>query len=297
MSGPRTGPPPTSAKRWRAACGDSARTTSTSTSCTTRAWTRSSATTCSRSSTGCAKRASCATTGWRWARRSAGGTRACARSRSATWPRLQTVYNVLEQQPGERLPRGGQARRRRRHGPGAHVERAAGGQVHARDDLPRTDHRSHRPREWLVEGLQKVERLRFLSEEHGFTMAQGALKFILAQDAIACVLPTVYNVERPRRSGRPPPTRRPRSARGPGPDRPSSTSATSTSSPSLRQQASCSGPRASRGRCSCDAPQHRHLAARCPRGHGAQRPTRNSAGRHRRPRGPETCACRLPAPW
>ena len=61
--------------------------------------------------------------------------------------------------------------------------------------FPKHDHRSHRPREWLVEGLQKVERLRFLSEEHGFTMAQGALKFILAQDAIACVLPTVSNVE------------------------------------------------------------------------------------------------------
>ena len=40
-----------------------------------------------------------------------------------------------------------------------------------------------------------MEQLRFLSEEHGFTMAQGALKFILAQDAIACVLPTVANVE------------------------------------------------------------------------------------------------------
>ena len=35
--------------RWRRACAGSAPTTSTSTSCTTRAWTRSSATTCSRS--------------------------------------------------------------------------------------------------------------------------------------------------------------------------------------------------------------------------------------------------------
>src|SRR5207249_2438839 len=47
--------------------------------------------------------------------------------------------------------------------------------------------------EWLVEGLQKVERLRFLSEEHDMTMAQAALKFILAQPAIACVLPTITN--------------------------------------------------------------------------------------------------------
>ena len=61
--------------------------------------------------------------------------------------------------------------------------------------FPPHDHRSHRPREWLVEGLQKVERLRFLCEEHGITMAQAALKFILAQAAIACVLPTVTNLE------------------------------------------------------------------------------------------------------
>jgi aryl-alcohol dehydrogenase-like predicted oxidoreductase len=55
------------------------------------------------------------------------------------------------------------------------------------------DHRSHRPREWLVEGLQKVERLRFLCEAHGITLSQAALKFILAQNAIACVLPTITN--------------------------------------------------------------------------------------------------------
>ena len=61
--------------------------------------------------------------------------------------------------------------------------------------FPKHDHRSHRPREWLVEGLQKVERLRFLCEEHGMTMAQAALRFVLAQPAIACVLPTVANAQ------------------------------------------------------------------------------------------------------
>ena len=68
--------------------------------------------------------------------------------------------------------------------------------------FPKHDHRSHRPREWLVEGLQKVERLRFLSEEHGITMAQAALRFVLAQPAIACVLPTVSNAAGPRGVGR-----------------------------------------------------------------------------------------------
>jgi aryl-alcohol dehydrogenase-like predicted oxidoreductase len=61
--------------------------------------------------------------------------------------------------------------------------------------FPKHDHRSHRPREWLVEGLQKVERLKFLCEAHDLTLAQAALKFILAQRAIACVLPTITNEE------------------------------------------------------------------------------------------------------
>jgi aryl-alcohol dehydrogenase-like predicted oxidoreductase len=59
--------------------------------------------------------------------------------------------------------------------------------------FPENDHRRHRPREWLVEGLEKVERLRFLCEEHEMTLAQAALKFILAQPAIASVLPTITN--------------------------------------------------------------------------------------------------------
>ncbi len=108
---------------------------------------------------------------------------------------LQTVYNVLEQQPGKDFL---EAAERNGAGVMARVPTSSGlleDKYTLETTFPKHDHRSHRPREWLVEGLQKVERLRFLSEEHGFTMAQGALKFILAQDAIACVLPTVSNVE------------------------------------------------------------------------------------------------------
>jgi aryl-alcohol dehydrogenase-like predicted oxidoreductase len=106
---------------------------------------------------------------------------------------LQTVYNVLEQDPGHAFLEAAGAR-----GVGviARVPTSSGlleDKYTLETTFPPGDHRSHRPREWLVEGLQKVERLRFLSEEHGLTMAQAALKFILAQDAIACVLPTVTN--------------------------------------------------------------------------------------------------------
>jgi aryl-alcohol dehydrogenase-like predicted oxidoreductase len=108
---------------------------------------------------------------------------------------VQTVYNVLEQQPGRDLL---DAASERGIGVLARVPTSSGlleDKYTLETTFPPHDHRSHRPREWLVEGLQKVERLRFLSDEHGITMAQAALKFIFAQDSIACVLPTVTSVE------------------------------------------------------------------------------------------------------
>ena len=104
---------------------------------------------------------------------------------------VQTVYNVLEQDPGRDFLEAAQG-----SGAGvmARVPTSSGlleDKYTLETTFPPHDHRSHRPREWLVEGLQKVERLRFLCDEHGLTMAQAAFKFILAQDAIACVLPTI----------------------------------------------------------------------------------------------------------
>jgi aryl-alcohol dehydrogenase-like predicted oxidoreductase len=104
---------------------------------------------------------------------------------------VQTVYNVLEQEPGRDFLL---AAEQRGVGVMARVPTSSGlleDKYTLETTFPQHDHRSHRPREWLVEGLQKVERLRFLCEQHGMTLAQAALKFILAQRAIACVLPTI----------------------------------------------------------------------------------------------------------
>ena len=107
---------------------------------------------------------------------------------------LQTVYNLLEQEPGSAF---------------LDVAAETGAGVMARvptssgllDDrftldttFGPTDHRRHRRREWLVQGLQKVERLRFLVLEGERTMTQAALQFILAQPGMACVVPTVTTV-------------------------------------------------------------------------------------------------------
>jgi aryl-alcohol dehydrogenase-like predicted oxidoreductase len=57
------------------------------------------------------------------------------------------------------------------------------------------DHRSHRPRAWLVEGVQKVERLEPLCEKRGVTIGQLALLWLYAHPSIVSALPNIYNEE------------------------------------------------------------------------------------------------------
>ena len=104
---------------------------------------------------------------------------------------LQTVYNLLEQEPGRDFLA---AAERAGTGVMARVPTSSGlleDKYTTETTFSGSDHRRHRRREWLLEGLQKVERLRFLVVEGERTMAQAALKFVLAQPAIACVVPTV----------------------------------------------------------------------------------------------------------
>jgi aryl-alcohol dehydrogenase-like predicted oxidoreductase len=107
---------------------------------------------------------------------------------------VQTVYNLLEQDPGRDLMAAAAE-----HGVGvmARVPTSSGlldGNLSLETTFGPTDHRRHRPREWLVEGLQKIERIRFLCEAGtGRTMAQAALQFILAQPQMAVVIPTITN--------------------------------------------------------------------------------------------------------
>lgn len=106
---------------------------------------------------------------------------------------VQTVYNLLEQQPGRDLLAAAAE-----HGAGmmARVPTSSGlldGNLTPETSFGPGDHRRHRPREWLVEGLQKIERIRFLCEpESDRTMAQAALRFILDSGATT-VIPTITN--------------------------------------------------------------------------------------------------------
>jgi aryl-alcohol dehydrogenase-like predicted oxidoreductase len=104
---------------------------------------------------------------------------------------LQTVYNLLEQEPGSDFLATAE-----RTGAGimARVPTSSGlleDKYTLDTEFGPGDHRRHRPRQWLVDGLQKVEKLRFLAVEGERTMTQAALKFILAQPGMTTVIPTV----------------------------------------------------------------------------------------------------------
>src|SRR5438067_458613 len=68
------------------------------------------------------------------------------------------------------------------------------GKYTAETTFPPTDHRSHRPRSWLLNGVKKVEKLRFL-ENSERTLGQAALQWLLADNRVASTLPNIYNEE------------------------------------------------------------------------------------------------------
>jgi aryl-alcohol dehydrogenase-like predicted oxidoreductase len=108
---------------------------------------------------------------------------------------LQIIHNLLEQDPGRSLTA---AAEERGVGVLVRVPHSSGlleGKYTAETTFGPDDHRSHRPREWLTEGLQKLERLRFLTEGRGRTIGQAAIQWLLASPAIASVLPNIYDAE------------------------------------------------------------------------------------------------------
>ncbi len=106
---------------------------------------------------------------------------------------LQMIYNLFEQDPGRNLLSTAEA-----EGIGVlvRVPHSSGlleGKYTEETTFSENDHRSHRQREWLTEGLKKLEKISFLTEGTGRTIGQAAIQFVLASPAIASVLPNIYN--------------------------------------------------------------------------------------------------------
>ena len=106
---------------------------------------------------------------------------------------VHTIYNMFEQDPGrDFFPVA------REHGTAVlvRVPHSSGmleGRYTADTVFGENDHRRHRTKEWLEDGLQKLEALRFLTEGRGRTIGQAALQFILAEPSVASTLPNVYD--------------------------------------------------------------------------------------------------------
>jgi len=108
---------------------------------------------------------------------------------------LQIIHNMLEQDPGRRLLA---VAAEEDVGVLVRVPHSSGlleGKFTEETTFPPGDHRSHRPREWLIDGLKKLEQLRFLHEGTGRTIGQAALQWLLATPVIASTLPNIYDAE------------------------------------------------------------------------------------------------------
>lgn len=108
---------------------------------------------------------------------------------------VQTVYNILEQTPGNELI---DAAATKDVGILVRVPDASGiltGKVTADTKIDEKDHRSVRRGEWIKSALQKVEQLRPIAQRNGLSITELAIKFILSKNPVSSVLPTVVSVE------------------------------------------------------------------------------------------------------
>jgi aryl-alcohol dehydrogenase-like predicted oxidoreductase len=108
---------------------------------------------------------------------------------------IQMIWNILEQQPGSAMlaaakefaPECGFTVR---------VTHASGmleGHYTEETVFPEGDHRRHRPRSWLTNGIRKIQTLDFLKTH--MTLGQASLKWLLAEPLVVSTLPNIYNLE------------------------------------------------------------------------------------------------------
>ena len=106
---------------------------------------------------------------------------------------IQMIWNVLEQHPGTAMLDAAKA-----HAPACcfniRVTHASGmleGKYTEDTVFPENDHRRHRPRSWLTNGVKKIRTLEFLTRQ--MTLGQAALKWLLAEPRVVTTLPNIYD--------------------------------------------------------------------------------------------------------
>ena len=106
---------------------------------------------------------------------------------------IQMIWNILEQHPGTAMIDAA-----REHAPNCafniRVTHASGmleGKYTEDTTFAANDHRRHRPRSWLTNGLKKIRTLDFLTTQ--MTLGQAALKWLLAEPRVVTTLPNIYD--------------------------------------------------------------------------------------------------------
>lgn len=108
---------------------------------------------------------------------------------------VQTVYNILEQTPGNELMRKAVEKN---VGILVRVPEASGiltGKVNADTKFDDNDHRSVRKQEWLKASLEKVEQIKPIAARYGLNITEFAMKFMMTKKGFATVLPTMISEE------------------------------------------------------------------------------------------------------
>lgn len=108
---------------------------------------------------------------------------------------VQTVYNILEQSPGNELMKKAV---NKDVGILVRVPDASGiltGKVNVDTKIDEKDHRSVRKGEWIKASLEKVEQLKPIAKRNGLNITELAIKFILSKKGVASVLPTVISID------------------------------------------------------------------------------------------------------
>lgn len=108
---------------------------------------------------------------------------------------IQMIWNILEQHPGTAMIEAA-----KELAPNCafniRVTHASGmleGKYTEDTVFPPNDHRRHRPRSWLTNGLKKLRTLEFLTSE--MSLGQAALKWLLAEPRVVTALPNIYDAE------------------------------------------------------------------------------------------------------
>lgn len=106
---------------------------------------------------------------------------------------VQHIYNLLEQHPGMAIQNAvieaGKDTMFLIRVP--HSSGMLEGHYTPETTFPQNDHRNHRPRSWLLNGVKKVEQLRFL-EGPNRTLGQAALQWLLKDSRVVSTLPNIY---------------------------------------------------------------------------------------------------------